>query len=338
MTGRKLRGPPSGRWAGNERETGRGDDDQVRGAPGSAVDDPLAELTGAPAVVLATDPAARAAQLGAAGRVTYRISQRFAYSYDGPAHDLVHRLAVIPPARHGDQSRKAYWIDISDPTAVLTWERTPDGGVVAVARVARVPSRLEFAVFAVVERDGAEPPRLPASALTGRRLLNPTALTRSDARIRAVASSLCAGDPLTTARRCASWVHGRIAYTGGVTGVLTPAAEALAGGRGVCQDHAHVTLALCRAAGVPSRYVSGHLLGDGGTHAWVEVIVPDPSADGTARAVAIDPCHDRLADRRYLTVAVGRDYADVAPTSGVYSGPGRGSLTATKQVDVIGLG
>ncbi|MGF7236475.1 MAG: transglutaminase domain-containing protein, partial [Frankia sp.] len=253
------------------------------GAPGSTVDDPLAELTGAPAVVLATDPAARAAQLAATSRVTYRVIQRFGYSYDGAAHDLVHRLAVIPPPRHGDQVRRAFRIDISDPAAALTWERTSDGGVVAVVRLARVPSRLEFVVFAVVERDGDEPPRLPASALTGRRLLNPTALTRPDARIRAVASSLMAGDPVTTARRCASWVHRRIAYTEGVTGVVTPAAEALAGGRGVCQDQAHVTLSLCRAAGVPARYVSGHLLGDGGTHAWVEVIVPDPAADGTAR-------------------------------------------------------
>ena len=60
----------------------------------------------------------------------------------------------------------------------------------------------------------------------------------------------------------------------GVTSVRTTAAQALAGGRGVCQDFAHVMLALCHIVGLPARYVSGHLLGQGGTHAWVEVVVP----------------------------------------------------------------
>jgi transglutaminase-like putative cysteine protease len=90
-------------------------------------------------------------------------------------------------------------------------------------------------------------------------------------------------------------------------------------------------LALCRAAGLPARYVSGHLLGEGGTHAWVEVII----AGGTgARAVAFDPCNGRRAGRDYLTVATGRDYTDVAPTSGTYLGTVGGTLTTTKQVGV----
>jgi transglutaminase-like putative cysteine protease len=88
-------------------------------------------------------------------------------------------------------------------------------------------------------------------------------------------------------------------------------------------------LAVCREAGVPARYVSGHLLGEGGTHAWVEVLVADGDI---TRAVALDPCNGCRVDARYLTVATGRDYADVAPTSGTYSGPARGRLTATKQV------
>ena len=116
-----------------------------------------------------------------------------------------------------------------------------------------------------------------------------------------------------------------------MTSVATTAAEALAGGRGVCQDAAHVMIALCRAAGLPARYVSGHLLGEGGTHAWVEVVVADAAG---ARAVAFDPCNGRRAGRDYLTVATGRDYTDVAPTSGTYLGAARGTLTATKRVDV----
>ena len=90
----------------------------------------------------------------------------------------------------------------------------------------------------------------------------------------------------------------------------TPAAEALAIGRGVCQDFAHVMLALCHIVRLPARYVSGHLLGQGGTHAWVEAIVP--AATG-AVAVAFDPCNGRRANSGYVTVATGRDYSDVAP-------------------------
>ena len=126
-------------------------------------------------------------------------------------------------------------------------------------------------------------------------------------------------------------MHDAITYEYGVTTVDTTAAEALADGRGVCQDSAHVMIALCRASGLPARYVSGHLLGEGGTHAWVEVVVADPEG---ARAVAFDPCNGRRADRAYLTVATGRDYTDVAPTSGTYVGAARGTLTATKRVDV----
>jgi transglutaminase-like putative cysteine protease len=126
-------------------------------------------------------------------------------------------------------------------------------------------------------------------------------------------------------------VHEAISYAHGVTSVTTTAAEALAGGQGVCQDAAHVMIALCRAIGLPARYVSGHLLGEGGTHAWVEVIVADTDA---ARAVALDPCNGVPAGADYLTIATGRDYTDVAPTSGTYIGAARGILTAAKQLDV----
>ncbi len=97
------------------------------------------------------------------------------------------------------------------------------------------------------------------------------------------------------------------------------------------QDHAHVVLAACRALGLPARYVSGHLLCEGGTHAWVEAVVPDGDR---ARAVAVDPCNGCRADARYVTVATGRDCLDVATTSGSYDGRGRGVLTATKHVGI----
>ena len=138
-----------------------------------------------------------------------------------------------------------------------------------------VPDHVEFVVEAVVERVGpGADVLLPASALTDPRLLRPTRLTAADPAIARVAADLADRDPLATAERFSDYVHDAITYEYGVTSVTTTAAEALAGGRGVCQDSAHVMIALCRAAGLPARYVSGHLLGEGGTHAWVEAVVP----------------------------------------------------------------
>src|ERR1700689_1732818 len=68
----------------------------------------------------------------------------------------------------------------------------------------------------------------------------------------------------------------------------------------------------------------GQLGGEGGTHAWVQVVRPAPHR---VEILAWDPTHDRPADLRYLTVAVGRDYHDVAPVSGTYSGACAGRLT-----------
>jgi transglutaminase-like putative cysteine protease len=91
-------------------------------------------------------------------------------------------------------------------------------------------------------------------------------------------------------------------------------------------------LALCRLLGIPARYVSGHLAGEGGTHAWVEVLVP--GRDQSVEVLSWDPTHDRRTDLNYLTVAVGRDYRDVAPVSGTYCLPHRGWLSASCRVGV----
>lgn len=93
-------------------------------------------------------------------------------------------------------------------------------------------------------------------------------------------------------------------------------------------------LALSRLCGLPARYVSGHVLGEGGTHAWVEVLVPHPKDAEALCAVAIDPTHDRRAGLRYLTVAVGRDYCDVPPTSGTFDALYSGVLTTQKRAAV----
>ena len=271
-------------------------------------------------------------ELQDADRLTYVLHQRFRYTYDAPVRDLNHRLVVVPPRRHGDQRRRRHSITISAADARTTHRRDAAGNIVTRSRVPLVADRVEFVVEAVVERAGpGSDVLLPAAALTDPRLLRPTHLTAADPAIRKHAATMAGQDGLATAEQFCTYVHEVISYAHGVTSVATTAAEALAGGRGVCQDSAHVMIALCRAAGLPARYVSGHLLGEGGTHAWAEVIVADPAG---ARAVAFDPCNGRRAGRDYLTVATGRDYTDVAPTSGTYLGTARGRLTATKRLGV----
>jgi transglutaminase-like putative cysteine protease len=85
---------------------------------------------------------------------------------------------------------------------------------------------------------------------------------------------------------------------------------------------------------VPVRYVSGHLLGEGAPHAWIEALLPDPNIPGQFRVVPYDPTHRVTPTLDYVTIAVGRDYADITPTSGTIFGA-LGHFTARKQAWVL---
>jgi transglutaminase-like putative cysteine protease len=112
--------------------------------------------------------------------------------------------------------------------------------------------------------------------------------------------------------------------------VATAASDAYGQRRGVCQDFAHVMLALCRAAGLPARYVSGHMQGEGQMHAWVETFYAPAAGDPPAWH-ALDPTHNRAAAGAYVTIAVGRDFADVSPISGRCYGPVPGHLSSHQE-------
>jgi transglutaminase-like putative cysteine protease len=277
----------------------------------------------------------RGLDLAAARRVNYVLQQSFRYEYDEPVESLRQRLVIVPPERHGNQHRRAPLLEVDGAPVRRRVRRDAYGNVVAWLQADRVTEAIEFRLAAVIERvldDG--PTVLPADALHSPHLLRPTRLTAADGRLRAMAADIAAGasDPEERAERICDAVSAAITYEFGVTSVQTTAPEALAAGRGVCQDFAHVMLALCHLVKLPARYVSGHLLGQGGTHAWVEVIVPRAAQ---AEAVAFDPCNGRRTDGGYVTVATGRDYSDVAPTSGSYVGTSSGRLTADRRVGVL---
>ncbi len=276
-------------------------------------------------------------ELPAARRVSYLVRQTFRYEYSEPIQDLSHRLVVIPPERFGDQRRLSHEVTVAPDQARLENGSDRFGNVIVDVFAPRVSESIEFVAEVSVTRQADEPHRLRDGWQADRYLLDPSALTEPDDGILRAADELSAetewGLPL--ADRINDWVYQSMTYRHEVTGVRTTAAEALALGAGVCQDYAHVMLAVCRACGLPSRYVSGHLVGQGGTHAWVEVVLPTDDGTGDAIAHAFDPTHASRGGLGYVTVAVGGDYSHVAPTSGTYRSGARGRLTATKKVSLL---
>jgi transglutaminase-like putative cysteine protease len=141
-------------------------------------------------------------------------------------------------------------------------------------------------------------------------------------------------DPLETASAIAGWVRERVEYMPGATEVQTSAQEAWDQGQGVCQDIAHLTVALLRETGLPARYVSGYLhprpeagLGQavaGQSHAWVEYWAGD--------WVATDPTNQASVGEGHVVVARGRDYGDVPPLKGIYHGAPSVAMDVTVEV------
>lgn len=140
-------------------------------------------------------------------------------------------------------------------------------------------------------------------------------------------------------------LHHDMRYDPDSTEVSTPALVALRQRRGVCQDFAHIGIACLRALGLPARYVSGYLLtqpppgrprliGADASHAWLAVLLPAfADTDVTPMWCDFDPTNDRRAGCDYVTLAVGRDYADVPPIRGVLHGGARHTLKVAVTVE-----
>ena len=167
--------------------------------------------------------------------------------------------------------------------------------------------------------------------------LRATAATRPDLSITELAQEAAGAvsDRLDAAHALAHSVADRIAYRPGTTHAHTAAAEALAQGQGVCQDHAHVLIAAAHALGQPARYVSGYLQAteDGSpheaAHAWAELWV-----QGLVW-VGFDPANRCSPDERYLRLGSGHDSRDAAPIRGVAQGLGAESLDVHLEVQAV---
>jgi len=131
------------------------------------------------------------------------------------------------------------------------------------------------------------------------------------------------------------YIHTHFEYARDATNVGSPIDDLLREGKGVCQDFAHLMIAVLRSFGVPARYVSGYIHRpnkDSQSHAWCEAWLPDLGWIG------IDPTNDCLAGEFFVRVAVGRDFTDVTPNKGVYRGKGHEKMwvrVETRQLERV---
>jgi transglutaminase-like putative cysteine protease len=280
------------------------------------------------------------AQPPAAGSEQYRVRHHYRYVYTGSIFDVKQRLIMIPPNNHLDQQLLSFDLDVRGPTGDVSidWQSDLFGNRVCRVEAERVDHALDFEAHFVVRRVDDGPPTSAAPNQEQlRAYLGLTALTAPNDRVKAAARAIRnqTSTPVEWVELAHDWAAQSITYRVGVTGTQTPAGLALHLGQGVCQDYAHIMLSLLRRLGIPARYVSGHLIGEGAPHAWVEVLLPDSSSDQPVGLIAFDPTHHRRVGQNYITVAVGRDFADVTSTSGVFSGAATGKLHWSKQAEAI---
>jgi transglutaminase-like putative cysteine protease len=265
----------------------------------------------------------------------YLVHQHLRYDYPGPINDLQQRLMILPADHYGNQRLLDHRLTVSNAAAEIVQQSDDFGNTEINVFVPFIERTINFEAWILVERKAGQSSHdVPATWLTDNRNISPSRLTQPDEALRKIATEFKASGEqgLKLVEHINEWVYQTISYAHDVTDIHTTAAQALALRQGVCQDYAHIMIALCHLCGIPARYVSGHLLGEGGTHAWVEVILPAENHPDLATVIPFDPTHGRSAGISYVTIAIGRDYFDVAPTSGTFRASYGGQLTADKHV------
>jgi len=233
------------------------------------------------------------------------------YRYEAPVHYSIQQLRLSPlttPAQIVTQ-----WL--VDAPGKLEAGRDAYGNALMTLVLTRPHKEIRLRVRGEVETVPLVDGRLPEGEgpIPMQHFTSSTRLTEADAVLADFAHSLPALDDAAALLDAAARVTERVRYEAGVTDVTHSAADAFALGRGVCQDHAHVMLALCRARGVPARYVSGYVdpgdVPEMASHAWVDVWLDDGW-------VTVDVTHACFASEKYCRIAVGRDYEAAAPVRG----------------------
>ena len=266
----------------------------------------------------------------------YTIRHITNFAYEAPISESVMEARMQP---RSDAAQRCLRFGLSTaPSSRVRLYQDPDGNIVHHFNIPGRHSRLTVTAEAFVECD--PPPELPetlgadawdrmdAATAGGESwdLLNPSPFAKRTDLLCALAEEMSldrGADPIPTLRTLMADLFARFEYKPKSTRVDSPIDEALSTRQGVCQDFSHIMIALVRQLGIPCRYVSGYLFQpgetptrslDGATHAWIEAWLLDLGW------VGFDPTHNSLAGENHIRVAVGRDYADVPPTRGVFKG------------------
>lgn len=261
------------------------------------------------------------------------VSHTTRYHFDrAPAHGL-QRLRLKPESSHGQ--------------TVLDWTMTIEGAEVQVhyddhndnctALVSFTPDTRDIVVTCTglvetADHAGVIGPHAGCMPLWA--YLGQTDLTRPGPRLRALATRFRGGSAgaLDRLHGLSTAVHDAVAFVVGQTDARTTAEAALAAGQGVCQDHAHIFIAVARLLDIPARYVSGYLLMEEQVeqqagHGWAEAHVDELGWVGFDVANGVAP------DARYVRVATGFDYNDAAPVTGISLGAGSSELSVLLSVN-----
>ena len=269
------------------------------------------------------------------------------YSYDDPVAESVMEARLEP--RSGPEQRLVnFALRCEPPTETFSYRDgfgnavhlvtllRPLAGLTLTAR-SRVETLLDNP-FVPPERQAAAPDEVDLWLF--RQAGGPVTLTPA---VRALAERFRPAGPdrtLPALQDLMLFIYDGFSYEAAVTTVSSTVADLLALRRGVCQDFAHLMIAVCRAMGIPARYVSGYILsrperaarGSGASHAWCEALVPGFGWRG------FDPTNAVLAAGGHVKVAIGRDYRDVPPTRGVYRGIAREQMTVSVETLVADPG
>lgn len=277
---------------------------------------------------------------------TIRHTTEFRYSASVSASVMEVRKQ---PRSEGGQRCRNFQLQINPIARVMAY-RDHLGNVIHHFDVPGLHRELTIAATSLVEIAAPEP--LPA-ALEGDgwsnldalvelgdywEMLGPSHFAQPTDLLRSFASEIRlerGSDPLSTLRELTATIRDKFEYVQQSTRVNSPIDDALTTRRGVCQDFTHIMLALVRELRIPCRYVSGYLFHpredldrstQDATHAWVEARLPELGWIG------FDPTNNSIAGERHIRTAIGRDYADVPPTRGVFKGEAETELGVAVEV------
>ena len=270
----------------------------------------------------------------------FRIKHVTRYVYEQPASQS-HNDVRLTPIDAPDQKRVAFSLEVTPPAAISEY-RDSFGNLAHSIDIQPPHTELIISSASVVDRLAlpAEPsPQLTfadyladdsARMMQHGEFLNPSRYVPFSDRLRSFFWSVrpqLSEDITAYTERMVIYVRSQFAYDGATTNVHSTVDDILTSGGGVCQDFAHLSIGLLRLAGIPARYVSGYFAPDSqraadskppelAPHAWIEALLPGTGWTG------FDPTHKTRTLIRHIRVAVGRDYNDLPPVSGVYASAG----------------